>query len=89
MNINMPYLRAVELHIADSFPGRKVRVISEESPFMNGFIAVKALVDTYGAYVTLDPNIGCNEWYVSDILVAKLKEVIDAREGGDTDAPTM
>lgn len=83
MTVGLPYLRAIELHIADSFPGRKVRVITEESPFMNGFIAVKALVDTYGSYVTLDPNIGCNEWYVSDILVAKLKEVIDAIEGGD------
>ena len=88
MNIDMLYLRAIELHIADCFPNRKVRVISEESPFMNGFIAVKALVDTYGAYVTLDPNVGCNEWYVTDILVAKLKEVIDAREGGDSPCTT-
>lgn len=88
MNIERLYLRAIELHIADSFPGRKVRVIAEESPFRNGFIEVKALVDIYGAYVTLDPNIPCNEWYVSDILVAKLKEVIDAREGGDSPCTT-
>lgn len=80
----MPYLRAIQLHIQDSFPESKVNVWAEESPFRPGYIAIKAYVDSAGAYVTIDPQYGANEWHVSDILVAKLKEVIDAREGGDS-----
>lgn len=76
MNAGLPYLRAIELNIKDAFPGRNVTVFAEESPFHSGFVDIKAYVDNCGAYVTLDPTQSCNEWYVTDILVAKLKEVV-------------
>ena len=84
MNVALPYLRAIELHISDRFPNRKVRVFSEDSPFRPGFVAIKALVDNCGAYVTLDPNVGCNEWYVTDILIGKLEEVLEGSDASCT-----
>lgn len=75
MIVSLPYLRAIEILIKDSFPDSNVKVFAEESPFYNGCIAIKAYVDNYGAYTTVDVNHCVNEQCVSDILISKIKEV--------------
>lgn len=75
MNVALPYLRAIEILIKDSFPDSNVKVFVEESPFFKGYIAIKAYVDNYGAYTTVDVNHCVNEQGISDILISKIKEV--------------
>lgn len=76
---NLPYLGAIALYLKDSFPNSKIDVWidvwSEESVFMNGHIAILARVDDAFAYTRVDPELVVNERHISDILVAKIKEV--------------
>ena len=74
MRVGTPYLRAIELHIKDAFPERKVSVFCEESPFFPTKCAVKAYVDRYGACITLDAYEGVIERSVSEKLISMIKE---------------
>lgn len=73
----LPYLRAIELDICDAFPGRKVTVWCENAIFNPGMLAIEARVDDAGAYTTLEIERGASEAEIADILIAKLKEIIE------------
>jgi len=75
---NLPYLRSIELNIQDAFPGRKVAVWFEPGLFNPSMIAIKARVDDAGAYTTVNTESDfISEAYISDILIAKLHEVLE------------
>lgn len=73
MIVGTPYLGAIELQIKDAFPNSKVCVFCDESPFDPTKYAIKAYVDRYGAYVTLDAFEGVTERYVSEKLISMIK----------------
>lgn len=79
MGLNhLPYLRAIELNIQNAFPGRKVAVWSEPGLFNPTMIAIKARVDDAGAYTTVNTESDfISEAHISDILIAKLHEVLE------------
>ena len=83
MLVGTPYLRAIELHIKDAFPKSKVCVFCEESPFYPTKCAVKAYVDRYGAYITLDAYEGVTERYVSGQLISMIKGKMERSEDGE------
>lgn len=72
---NLPYLGAIAFYLKNSFPNSKIEVWSEDSMFMNGYIAIVAKVDDAFAYTTISPELVVSERHISDILVARIKEV--------------
>ena len=76
----MPYLGAIKVLIEDAFPNSNVDVWAEDSMFDRG-IAIKARVDTDGAYTTIFPNSMCTEAHIAALLIASLKE----RKTNETD----
>lgn len=80
MIVGTPYIMAIELHIKDAFPNSKVYVFSEESPFSPTKYAIKAYVDCYGAYVTLDAYEGVTEGYVSEKLISMINGEMERSE---------
>ena len=74
------YLRAIALHIQDAFPKSKVYVCCDDSPFSPTKYAVKAYVDRYGAYITLDAFDGVTEGYVSEKLISMIKDEMERSE---------
>ena len=74
------YVRAIEWLIKDAFPESKVSVLCEESPFFPNKCSVKAYVDGYGAYVTLDAFEWSTEGLVSKKLISMIKEEMERSE---------
>lgn len=77
MELGLPYLRAIGSNIQDAFPGRKVSIWSQPGLFCPVKIAIIARVDDAGAYTVIDANIPESEADISDILIAKLREVLE------------
>lgn len=72
----LPYLRAIELLLIDHFPNRKIKVWDEKAMFNPYYVTIKARVDEAGAYVDVDVTRPVTESEISDILIAKLEEVL-------------
>lgn len=72
-----PYLRAIELHLRDAFPGRKVTVWSAESPFDFKNIIIRVSVDKFNAYFEYYKVSNLLESDISNFLIRKIKEAMD------------
>lgn len=69
--------RSLESKISEDFHGKRVKVWIQWCPWYVGMIEVWAKVESVSAYVTLDPDFPPNEWYLHDILVGNIKELMD------------